>query len=349
MSPTTDVLLRIGAIVLSRLPLPARKALAGRRIVLDGNALDPTTQLMLRSLKLTGRDDISHGGDVVNDRENMRRTAGLLSSKTPVGQVEDFEIPGPSGPIPVRHYRPADEGIGALLVFFHGGGFVVGDLETHDQACRQTCRDAKIPVLSVDYRLAPEHKAPAGVEDCLAAYLWAVEHAAELGASAPSRVAVGGDSAGGNLAAVVSQLARDTGAQPPVLQFLIYPVVDPTARRRSRDVFHKGFYLTSEAIDRFQGQYLDGSGVEAADPRVSPLLTDDLAGLPPALITTAGFDPLRDEGNEYAEKLRAAGVPVDLRVQDSLIHGFYNMAPLGGGPAAAVDQLTSALRAHLSR
>ncbi|MGL6234748.1 MAG: alpha/beta hydrolase [Segniliparus sp.] len=348
MSPTTDLVLRIGTAVLLRVPLGARKALAGRRVVLDGNTLDPTTQLMLRSMKLTGKDSIARSPDVAHNRERLRQSAGLLTAKTAVGQVRDFEIPGPAGAIPVRHYRP-DEGIGALLVFFHGGGFVMGDLDTHDQACRQTCHDAKVSVLSVDYRLAPEHKAPAGVEDSFAAYLWAVEHAVELGASAPDRVAVGGDSAGGNLAAVVSQLARDAGAQLPALQFLIYPVVDSTVQRRSRELFREGFYLTREAIDWCDSQYLGGSGLEAADPRVSPLLADDLAGLPPALVATAGFDPLRDEGNEYAERLRAAGVPADLRVYGSLIHGFYNMAPLGGGPAAAVAELTSALRAHLSR
>lgn len=349
MSPTTGLLLRVGVAALARLPSRARKALAGRPVVLDGNTLDPTTQLMLRSLKLAGRDEIAHSGNLPRDREHMRRSAALLRATTLVGQVRDFEIPGPSAPIPVRHYRPSGDAIGALLVFFHGGGFVVGDLDTHDQACRQTCRDARIPVLSVDYRLAPEHKAPAAVEDCFAAYRWAVEHAVELGAAAADRVAVGGDSAGGNLAAVVSQLARDTGAQPPALQFLIYPAIDATARRRSREVFREGFYLTDEAIDWFHDQYLGGSGVEDSDPRASPLLADDLKGLPPALITTAGFDPLRDEGNEYADKLRASGVPTDLREQDSLTHGFYNLAPLGGGPASAFDELASALRAHLSR
>ncbi|AIC71735.1 esterase [Mycobacteroides abscessus subsp. massiliense str. GO 06] len=234
------------------------------------------------------------------------------------------------------------------MVFFHGGGWVIGDLETHDQPCRQTCRDAGVSVLSVDYRLAPEHKAPAAAQDCLAAYLWAVEHAGDLGV-APDRIAVGGDSAGGNLAAVVAQQARDTGAQLPLLQFLIYPAVDFTVRRPSRDLFAEGFFLTKAAMDGFESHYLDGSDVDKADPQVSPILAADLAGLPPALITTAGFDPLRDEGNEYAAKLRAAGVPVDLRVQGPLIHGFYNMAGLGGAPSEAMNQLTSALRAHLSR
>lgn len=151
-------------------------------------------------------------------------------------------------------------------MFFHGGGWVIGDLETHDQPCRQTCRDAGVSVLSVDYRLAPEHKAPAAAQDCLAAYLWAVEHAGDLGV-APDRIAVGGDSAGGNLAAVVAQQARDTGAQLPLLQFLIYPAVDFTVRRPSRDLFAEGFFLTKAAMDGFESHYLDGSDVDKADPK----------------------------------------------------------------------------------
>ncbi|MFA4082615.1 alpha/beta hydrolase [Mycobacteroides salmoniphilum] len=348
MSPLRDLALRVSTAATPHIPLAIRRAMAGRQVIIDGNILDPSTQLLLRGMELMGEGEITKGEDVEESRANIRKQSALLSFSTPVGQVRNFSIPGPAGPIPVRHYRPVVENTGAVLVFFHGGGWVIGDLETHDQACRQTCRDAGVPVLSVDYRLAPEHPAPAAAEDCLAAYLWAVEHAGELGAT-PDRVAVGGDSAGGNLAAVVSQQARDTGAQLPLLQFLIYPAVDFTVRRPSRDLFAEGFFLTKAAMDMFEGHYFDGSDVDKSDPQVSPILAADLAGLPPALITTAGFDPLRDEGNEYAEKLRAAGVPVDLRVQGSLIHGFYNMARLRGAPAAAVDELTSALRAHLSR
>ena len=348
MSLLRDLALRVSTAATPHIPIPVRRAAAGRQVIIDGNILDPSTQLLLRGMALLGEGEITKGEDVEDSRANIRKQSALLSFSTPVGQVRNFSIPGPAGPIPVRHYRPVVEDTSAVLVFFHGGGWVIGDLETHDQACRQTCRDAGVSVLSVDYRLAPEHPAPAAAQDCLAAYLWAVEHANELGAT-PDRVAVGGDSAGGNLAAVVSQQARDTGAQLPLLQFLIYPAVDFTVRRPSRDLFAEGFFLTKAAMDMFEGHYLDGSDVEKTDPQVSPILAADLSGLPPALITTAGFDPLRDEGNEYAAKLRAAGVPVDLRVQGSLIHGFYNMARLRGAPAAAVDELTSALRAHLSR
>ncbi|MUM16778.1 alpha/beta hydrolase [Mycobacterium sp. CBMA271] len=348
MSPVQDLALRVSTAAAPHIPIPLRRAMAGRQVIIDGNILDPSTQLLLRGMALTGEGEMTSSDDVALDRATMRKQAGLLQFSTPVGQVRNFSIPGPAGPIGVRHYKPVVDRTGVLLVFFHGGGWVIGDLETHDQPCRQTCRDAGVSVLSVDYRLAPEHKAPVPAQDCLAAYLWAVEHAAELGV-APDRIAVGGDSAGGNLAAVVAQQARDTGAQPPLLQFLIYPAVDFTVRRPSRDLFAEGFFLTKAAMDGFESHYLDGSEIDKADPQVSPILADNLAGLPPALITTAGFDPLRDEGNEYAEKLRAAGVPVDLRVQGPLIHGFYNMARLGGAPSAAVDELTSALRAHLSR
>jgi acetyl esterase len=238
-----------------------------------------------------------------------------------------------------------------LVVFFHGGGWVLGDLDTHDPLCRLTCRDADVHVLSIDYRLAPEHPAPAAVEDAYAAFLWATEHAADLGAI-PDKTAVGGDSAGGNLAAVVSQRARDEGGgrkAQPVLQWLIYPRTDFTAKTRSLSLFADGFLLTKADIDWFNEQYLGGSAVEADDPRVSPLLADSLSGLPPALIATAGFDPLRDEGDSYAAALRAAGTPVDARSMGSLTHGFASLFPLGGGSALATTELISALRAHLSR
>jgi acetyl esterase len=236
-----------------------------------------------------------------------------------------------------------------LLVFFHGGGFVVGDIETHDALCRLICRDAEVHVLSVEYRLAPEHKAPAATEDAYAAYQWAVAHVGELGAD-PARIAVGGDSAGGNLATAVAQLARIQGAPLPALQLLIYPVTNFfSGDTRSKTLFANGFFLTKKDMDWFEAHYLGGAAIDASDPRVSPLLADDLSGLPPALVVTAGFDPLRDEGTQYAEAMAAAGVPVDHRQFGSLIHGFANFFPLGGGSASATAELVSALRAHLSR
>lgn len=288
------------------------------------------------------------GDSAAASRAQMRATALGFGGPQIHVTVDELSIPGPAGDIPARHYRPAGTEPSPLLVFYHGGGFVAGDLDTHDGLCRLTCRDAGIQVLSVDYRLAPEHPAPAAVDDAFAAFRWAHERAGDLGAL-PGRVAVGGDSAGGNLAAVVSALARDDGGPVPVLQWLVYPITDCTAQTRSRTLFADGFLLTKHDIEWFEEQYLGGSGVEPTDPRVSPLLAGDLSGLAPALIATAGFDPLRDEGESYAEALRAAGNAVDLRAMTSLTHAFANMFPLGGGSAQATAELVSALRAHLSR
>jgi len=232
-------------------------------------------------------------------------------------------------------------------VFYHGGGHVIGSLDTHDDLCREICRTGRVHVLSVDYRLAPEHKAPAGSEDAYSAYRWACEHAAELGAD-PQRVAVGGDSAGGNLAALVSLRARDEKAPLPALQLLLYPVTDYHGQTRSQTLFARGFFLTRHDRDWFSERFLGGAQVEETDPRVSPLLAD-LSGLPPALVVTAGFDPLRDEGRRYADALREAGVPVDYREYGSLVHAFANFFPLGGASATATADVISAMRAHLTR
>jgi acetyl esterase len=346
---------KVGVKVLPWVPTRAVRLLAGgRSVTIDGNTLDPTLQLMLSAQRAMGIEGLSVGNDVAASRALMRETClGFAGPQVHVG-VSDLSIPGPAGQIPARHYRPVTTKPTPLLVFFHGGGWTIGDLDTHDALCRLTCRDADVHVLSIDYRLAPEHPAPAAVDDAYAAFRWAHEHAADLGAI-PDKVAVGGDSAGGNLAAVVSQLARDDRATQhppgplPVLQWLIYPRTDCTAKTRSLSLFAEGFVLTKADIDWFEAEYLGGSGIEPTDPRVSPLLADTLSGLPPALIVTAGFDPLRDEGDRYAAALRDAGTPVDLRSIGSLTHGFANLFPLGGGSAVATTELISALRAHLSR
>jgi acetyl esterase len=346
---------KVGVKVIPWVPTRAVRLLAGgRSVTIDGNTLDPTLQLMLSAQHAMGIEGLAVGNDVAASRALMRETClGFAGPQVHVG-VSDLSIPGPAGQIPARHYRPVTAKPTPLLVFFHGGGWMIGDLDTHDALCRLTCRDADVHVLSIDYRLAPEHPAPAAVDDAYAAFRWAHEHAADLEAI-PDKVAVGGDSAGGNLAAVVSQLARDGRATQdptgplPVLQWLIYPRTDFTARTRSLSLFAEGFLLTKADMDWFEAEYLGGSGIEPTDPRVSPLLADTLSGLPPALIVTAGFDPLRDEGDRYAAALRDAGTPVDLRSIGSLTHGFANLFPLGGGSAVATTELISALRAHLSR
>jgi acetyl esterase len=339
----------VGLKVIPWVPTGAKRLLSGgRSVTIDGNTLDPTLQLALSGLRAFGMNGLVLGEDVAISRTQMREmTRGFAGPQIHVG-VNEVSIPGPAGPIPARHYQPATSDPAPLVVFYHGGGWVIGDLDTHDPLCRLTCRDADVHVLSIDYRLAPEHPAPAAVDDAYAAFQWASEHAADLGAI-PHKIAVGGDSAGGNLAAVVSQRARDEGGPKPVLQWLIYPRTDFTAKTRSMSLFADGFLLTKADMDWFTEQYLGRSGVDPADPRVSPLLADSLAGLPPALIATAGFDPLRDEGDSYAAALRAAGTPVDARSMGSLTHGFASLFPLGGGSALATTELISALRAHLSR
>jgi acetyl esterase/lipase len=342
----------VGAKVIPWIPAPARRVLSGgRSVIIDGNTLDPTLQLMLSGMRLAGIDGLVVDDDPAVSRIQFReRLTGFPGPQIHV-TVDDLSIPGSAGEIPARHYRPANGGptlVEDLLVFYHGGGWAIGGLDSYDALCRLTCRDAGIHVLSVDYRLAPEHPAPAAVEDAYAAFRWASEHAGELGAS-PGRVAVGGDSAGGNLAAVVCQLARDSGDPAPVLQWLLYPRTDFTARTRSLSLFARGYLLTKRDMDWFESQYLSRSGIDPTDSRVSPLLAESLSGLAPALIAVAGFDPLRDEGESYAAALRAAGTPVDLRFMRSLTHGFANLFPLGGGSAAATSELISALRAHLSR
>jgi acetyl esterase len=342
----------VGARVIPWIPTGAKRVLSGgRSVIIDGNTLDPTLQLMLAGLHLAGIDGLVVGDDVAASRAQIRDIILNLPGPQIHVTVNDISLPGPAGEIPARHYRPVSapsEEATPVLVFYHGGGWTIGDLDTHDALCRLTCRDAGIHVLSIDYRLAPEHPAPAAVEDAYAAFEWAHEHAAEFGAD-PGRIAVGGDSAGGNLAAVVCQLARDAGGPAPVLQWLIYPRTDFGAQTRSLSLFARGFLLTKRDMDFFESQYLGASGLDKADPRVSPLLAESLSGLAPALIAVAGFDPLRDEGESYASALRAAGTAVDLRSMGSLTHGFANLFPLGGGSATATTELISALRAHLSR
>lgn len=340
---------RVTLRALPLLPDRVKRALLGfRSVTVDGNTLDTTLQLLLAAQRAAGINGLVASENIAVSRRQLRLTAAMFPADI-VADVTSLSIPGPDGAIPARLYRPAaQDGDSALLVFYHGGGFVIGDLDTHDDLCRLICRDGGITVLSVDYRLAPEHKAPAAADDAYAAFRWAVEHAAELGVDA-DRIAVDGDSAGGNLAAVVSQRARNQGAPLPALQVLIYPVVDVCSETRSKTLFADGYFLTARHMSWFMDLYLEGAAVDRSDPDVSPLLADDLSGLPPALVLTGGFDPLRDEGNRYAEALRVAGVPVDLREERSLIHAFANFFPLGGDSAAATSAMISALRAHLSR
>ena len=304
--------------------------------------LDPDAQLLLDLIKEANRPTFETVG-AVEARELFNAGRKVLAPEPmPVAETRELTIPGPGGPIPARLYRSAATGVLPVLVFFHGGGWVVGDIESHDTVCRHLANRADSAVVSVDYRLAPEHKFPAAVEDCFAATAWVAGNAAALGVD-PRRLAVGGDSAGGNLAAVVSLIARDKGAPPISCQLLIYPAMDAEMRHDSIVRFAEGYVLTRATMRWFYDQYLRAAA-DAADWRASPLLAADLAGLPPAFVLTAGYDPLSDEGDAYAARLAAAGVPVAHRRFPGQVHGFAMNGRIIRAAAVALDEAAAALK-----
>ncbi len=278
--------------------------------------------------------------------------AGYLAIAEMLGEgpeagIEDAVVPGPAGDVPIRIYRPRDASDGLpILVYYHGGGWVIGDLDTHDYACRELCVGAGCLVVSVGYRLAPEARFPAAVDDSWAALRWVAANAESIGGD-PSRIAVGGDSAGGNLAAVMSLLARDNGGPCLAFQLLVYPAVDMDFSRPSIDENAEGYVLTKDHMIWFRGHYLR-SDADRADFRASPLLASGHGGLPPALVITAEFDPLRDEGRDYAEKLQAAGVPTTLSNYEGQVHVFFQLSPILDGGRRAVDEAAAALREAFS-
>jgi acetyl esterase len=321
--------------------------LSGRPpIELDGQRLEPELQLLLSLIERRARPPYGEMS-LAEAREEMRQ--GALIGARPAGRllsaVRDLQVDGAAGPLRARHYAPIPSGRPEpLIVFFHGGGFVLGDVDSHDVPCRLLAHHAGAHVVSVDYRLAPEHPFPAAVEDARAALRWAHAHAAALGAD-ERRVAVSGDSAGGNLAAAAASLAAQDGGPEPVLQVLIYPATDFAGRSRSHELFEQGFLLIREDMDWFAEQY--AGAVDSTDPRLSVLGADGLEGLAPALVVTAGFDPLRDEGEAYAARLREAGVPVLLRRFPGLIHGFINLTGVSRTSRDALVEIGGATRALL--
>jgi len=311
-------------------------------------ALDPQAAHVIELIVKSGRPPY-HQLAPKDARELFRETRPASTPPAPqIGAVRELEADGPHGAIPLRLYRPAgvaDSRRLPVLVFFHGGGWVIGDLETHDVLCRQVTAEAGVSVIAVDYRLAPEHKFPAAVDDAWAATRWIAAHAAELSVN-PERLAVGGDSAGGNLAAVVALLARDAGGPRIALQILLYPVTDLVSESQSYADLADGYMLTRDSMRWFRAQYL-AREEDAADWRVSPLRAPSLAGLPPALVVTAGYDPLRDEGEAYAKKLRNAGVSVDAVSFGGMIHGFVPMGRLIDAAFRAVTLIAGSLHQAL--
>lgn len=262
-----------------------------------------------------------------------------------VAEVRELAADGPAGPIPLRMYRPMGSKVEdrlPVLVYYHGGGWVIGDLDTHDTLCRELANLAHCAVVAVDYRMGPEHRFPAAVDDVLAATRWVHEHAASLGVDA-ARIAVGGDSAGGNLAAVVAIAARDAGDLPIVLQLLIYPATDMRRGHASHVTNGQGYVLTSDTMRYFHDHYITDPRHDL-DWRASPLLCKNLAGLPPALVLTAGYDPLRDEGLEYADALSAAGNRASYVCFERQIHGFLPMGRILDEANTAVALCAAELR-----
>ena len=312
------------------------------------SALDPQARAVIDLVARSGRPAY-HTLSPKDARQLFRETRPAATPTPPqIGSVRNVVTAGGPVAIPLRVYRPAGVADATRLpayVYFHGGGWVIGDLETHDVLCRQLTAASGASVISVDYRLAPEHKFPAAAEDAWAATRWVVAHAAELGLDA-GRLAVGGDSAGANLATVVALMARDAGGPAIKLQVLIYPVTDVMRETRSYADFAEGYMLTRDSMRWFIAHYLSSRDA-ARDWRVSPLRAPSLAGLPPALIVTAGFDPLRDEGEIYANRLRDAGVMVDHVCYGGMVHGFLGMGKLLDTAMRAVAHIGGSLQQAL--
>ncbi|MGX7742599.1 alpha/beta hydrolase [Rhodopseudomonas parapalustris] len=309
--------------------------------------LDPDAAAVYQAFQDAGRP--SYETLSATEARAYYSAARLVSNPEPpeLASVQSIAIPGPAGDIPARLYTPRtlrqDGGLAPALVFFHGGGWVIGDLDTHDVVCRGIADEGELLVISVDYRLAPEHKFPAAVDDAIAATRWIADNARKLGID-PEQLSVGGDSAGGNLAAVVALHARDHGGPLLAGQVLIYPATDFSMRHPSHSEPETSVLLTHSVIRWFGAHYLSGPE-DADDWRASPARAETLAGLPPAFVMTAGADPLRDEGEEYARRLADAGVPVEHRTYPGQFHGFFTMGKLLPQANVAVTQIGDWLKA----
>jgi acetyl esterase len=333
---------------LVRAPASVLRALAGpERRSPEGFVLDLHIQVILRVAELLGSTNW-HDRSLAEARAQMDRSTRTLAARSGIAlTVRERRIPVEGGAITARIYTPEPRGERPLpiVVYYHGGGFVLGSLESHDGECRALAAGVRAIVVAVDYRLAPEHRFPTSANDALAAFRWVAGNVTALFGD-PARIALAGDSAGGNLAAVVARETRGDAIRP-AFQLLIYPALDMTLSFPSHRHFAEGLLLTKRNIEFFNACYLQ-TEADRRDPRASPLLADDHAGLPPAMILTAGFDPLRDEGDAYARALVAAGVPVHHRCYDGLVHGFFNMSGAVVAASRAFDDAVSGLRRALA-
>ena len=334
----------VAARAMYTLPEPVRRVIAGPPVRIDGNELALDAQLLLRLHRMSATR--LSDGSVEQARTNAEEASTLgRGPAIPQVSARDLRIPTDEVAVPARLYTPDGLAEGSpLLVYYHGGGGVIGSVNTHDYSCRFLARAAGVRVLSVDYRRGPDHLFPAAPADAFAAFSYAVRHADELGAD-PSAIAVGGDSAGGNLAAGTSYQALRAGGRLPAFQLLFYPWMDLSRRTRSNDLFADGFFLTDDDLEWFKAHYCPPE--LCTDPLASPLLVEDLRGMPPTYLATAGFDPLRDEGAEYARRLSEAGVPVAYHCHADLIHGYVNFIGIGRRFREAMAEAAGALRTGL--
>lgn len=332
------------------LPESVHRALLRRPVVIDGQTLAVETQLMMRLQAITRQPGLAMLPDLGASRSLVVTQGQMVAGTQPIGALRELLVDGADGARPARLYIPSSR-LGAdpvpTLLFIHGGGHGLGDLDSHDGACRHLAEVSGVQVLSLDYRLAPEHPFPAGVEDCFAAYQWMVKNADSLNADV-TRLAVGGDSAGGNLAAATAIQAAEAGL-PMAFQLLIYPVTDLKNRSRSRELFDGGgFYLEGPGMAKLHRWYLPDPA-DDAHPLASVLLRSEFPpGLAPAFVATAGFDPLRDEGEAYARLLAEHGVQVDMKRYPSMIHGFFNIVGVGREARANSAEIALKLKAALA-
>lgn len=310
--------------------------------------LDPLVKGFLDQMAAVPGPTMSEAGPVAA-REIFVGLMQLVGPKdVPVGRTENLTVPGPAGPIPIRIYTPVAAGRDPMpaLIYYHGGGFVIGNIETHDGLCRIMANEGGFRVISVDYRLAPENKYPAAIDDAFATLTWVCANAAHIGVDA-NRIAVGGDSAGGALAAQVTHLAKAKGGLTLACQMLLFPVAQIGEMTKSLHKFEAGYFLEKETLDWFYDSYLP-SDADKSDPKISPLRAKDFSGLPPAYVMLGGYDPLHDEGAEYADKLKAAGVKVTVEDHDSMVHCFIYMQSFLPQAHAALTSAAKAIGAILN-